>query len=396
MYDSRTSIYDILREFIIEIIISQHLHSFYAAEITTELEKDFGFRVPEAVVRSVLHSLSKTVDWCSKQGQEYTVDCFPDETTSDIKQKYADRQAVNADVFKQLVKYINNVREKPLNRLEEKTAINSFCAFLLNEKNEEAYSEYISSFVLDHEDDDQFQSDLNEIREGVILYSGVTYNDSLLEVGHWKNEITLYLDQEILFHCNGFNGDLFKSYFDDFHRFVKEINVSGKKKLIHLRYFPETKDEIDAFFSYAERIVRGEGSMHPGNTAMKSIINGCQNASDVREKYTRFYQFLDTTSICLEENFVFAESRYPHNILCGEIYETIEQELGEKAVRSLPLLNKIHCLRGNTHSKDFYAVKYHFLTGTDATLKTAWHEIIKGSEVERWPQKTGPLVKVDI
>lgn len=406
LYDSQRNLYDVLREFVVETIISQRLFSFSIARLTNELEKGFGIRVPEAVVRSVLKFLTKNYAWCRKQDGDYIIENVPEGIAADIEQKYAQKQDINRNFFNRLVAYINKKRDISLSEDEEKIAINSFCAFLLNERNGEAYSEYIGSFVLDHEDDEQFQKDLNEIREGVILYSGITYNDKLMEVGKWKNEMTFFLDQEILFHSYGMNGEHFKTFFYDLYRFVKEVNTPGKK-LIRLKYFPETKDEIDSFFSYAERVVRNEEPMRPGNSAMKFILDGCQNASDVRGKSTQFYHYLDTIGIRLEEDFNFSEEKYPHNIISEGIYEKVlmdiwglspqeterhGQELHEEKLRrqrnkirknvtnSMTILNKIHCLRGPACSRNFYEVKYHFLTGTDITLKTAWHESIKGTE----------------
>lgn len=251
---------------------------------------------------------------------------------------------------------------------------------MLNEKNDEEFSEYISTFILENEEDGQFQSDLNEIREGVILYSGINYDNKLSEKGVGKSEFVFYLDHEILFHCYGLNGELFKTYFEDFHHLVKEINVAGKKKLIHLRYFPETQDSIDAFFKSAELIVRGELAMTPGNTAMEQLVNGCERPSEISAKKTAFYQYLSGIGIALDDKFVFNEIKFPHNLLGQDVYDIIQEDVGEKALYSLPILNKIHCLRGTVSAKNFYEVKYHFLTGTEATLKTAWHNDIKGSE----------------
>lgn len=395
LYDSRKNLNDILHEFIVHTIVSQHLRSFSAHLIATKIEETFGLRVPEAVAKTALNTFSKKVGWCKKLGKEFSVDHVPEGLSSEVQQKYANRQSVNKDVFKRLEDYINSRRGKPLNAEERKTAHRSLCAFLLNEKNGEAYSEYISSFVLANEDDDQFQSDLNEIREGVILYSGITYNDNPAEVGSWKNELTLFLDQEILFHCCGLNGELFKSYFEDFNRFVIEINTSGKRKLIHLRYFQETKDEIDAFYAYAERVVRNEAPSRPGNAAMSNITNGCQTASAVRAKRTNFFHYLDNIGIRMDDTFVFDESKFPHNILSSDVVEELfkdvwkvnsstdpdeKMRLKNKAEQSIKLLNKIHCMRGNGHHGNFYTVKYHLLTGTAKTIEAAWHKKIKGDE----------------
>ncbi|KAF0234323.1 MAG: hypothetical protein FD177_879 [Desulfovibrionaceae bacterium] len=394
LYNSKNNPYDVLREFIIYIIVSQHLRSFSEGTATAKIEEFFGLRVPVAVVKYALNALAKNVQWCVKKSREYIVDNVPEGLTSDIEQKYKNRQTVNVDIFKRFVEYLTLRLNKTLNEHEEKNALNSFCAFLLNEKNGESYSEYISKFVLHNKDDVQFQSDLNEIREGMILYSGITY-DKPTEVGFWNDELTLFLDQEILFNCYGLNGDLFKSYFEDFYRLVNEINVSKNKKIIQLRYFPETKDEIESFFSYAERIVRNESTFEPGNPAMDTIVNGCENASDVREKRTLFFHYLETIGIRLDDSFVFDESKYPRNILSSGVYEILLKDVWgispgnnesrndrqeQKATRALNILNKIHCLRESSTRGNFYAAKYHFLTGTGKTRDAAWHESIKGSE----------------
>ncbi|SMF28561.1 hypothetical protein [Desulfovibrio gilichinskyi] len=400
LFEEQKNLYDILQEFIVEIIFSQKLYSISSTTITAELAKNFGIRVPEAVVKSALISLSKKNDYCSKQGKdEFTIEHNPNGKASEINTRYTERQATNEAIFDRLITYINNKTKQPLSTLQEKDAISSFCAFLLNEKNGEKYSEYISSFILSNENDQQFLNELNEIREGVILYSGLTYNDKPLEAKRWKSSLTLFLDQEILFHCYGLNGELFKSYFEDFYSFVKEINSMGKGKFIKLRFFPETKDEVDSFFSYAMLVVRNKMPLRPDNSAMKAIVNGCQNTSDVIEKRTKFYHYLNTIGICIDDSFIFDKSKYSHNILSEEITNTIVEDFWkepsienpneddsrknkfkEKINSSLTILNKIHCLRGESHSKNFYNVKYHFLTGTELTLKTAWHELVKGSE----------------
>jgi len=395
LYDNRKNLYDILREFIIETIASQRLHSFTADTLRTKIEEIFGLRVPRPVLKTVVNNLSNTVDWCSKLKGEYIVDGMPTDIASEIERRYEIRQDINRNIFDQLVLYINKHRETQLNDDETKEVLDSLCIFLLNEKNGEAYSDYISSFVIENESNDQFQRELNEIREGVVLYSGITFNDPQTNTGKWKDELTLFLDQEILFNCYGLNGDLFRSYFDEFNKFVIEINTSANRKIVRLRYFPETRDDVDAFFSYAERVVRGEVPIRPGNTAMQFIVNGCNSASDVREKRTALYYYLDTIGIRLDDSFVFDQSTYPNNILSSTVYETLLNEVWEvesleegdmkdrvkqKAHCALSILNKIHCLRGSAHSTKFYAVKYHFLTGTAKTLESAWHESIKGEE----------------
>lgn len=75
----------------------------------------------------------------------------------------------------------------------------------MDDSAEKEYSQYISAFILKNEKDGEFKASLNKIREGVILYSGLKYNTNLSETGSWKNELTVYLDTEIIFHFYGLN-----------------------------------------------------------------------------------------------------------------------------------------------------------------------------------------------
>ncbi len=73
-----------------------------------------------------------------------------------------------------------------------------------------------------------------------------------------------------------------------------KINNASRKKsgnsLIKLKYFSETKDEVDEFFRVAEQIVRGEAVLNPYNTAMNQLVNGCKSPSEINTKKTLFYK----------------------------------------------------------------------------------------------------------
>ncbi|GFM36893.1 hypothetical protein [Desulfovibrio psychrotolerans] len=379
LYDSNNKVHEILRKFVIEIIASHKSYEFYPNEINSLMTEYYGFKLPEAVVRTVLHSLTKSTDWCAKENGKYIIKMMP-ESSEDLQNKYKTRISIHDKIFKDLIAYICRKENRQLSELEEINARKSLCAFLLNESNGETYSRYVSSFILERESDDSFQNDIEEIREGVILYSGITYNNKPSEVGSWTTEMILFLDQEILFHCCGLNGELYKTYFDEFHRFVKEINTSGKKRKIWLYYFQETKDGVEGYFRKAEDIVRGNSEMWVGSPAMRWIIDGCNTPSDVATKKMKFYRDLEYHGIVLDNSFVFDHSKYEHNILNHEIHEFVEAKFGDKGLNSLALLNKIHCLRGESSTNNFDYIKYHFLTGTALTHELAWEPIIKGEE----------------
>lgn len=75
----------------------------------------------------------------------------------------------------------------------------------------------------------------------MILYSGVRYGEITQKRKELVdyNYLVIYLDTEILFHFAGYNGELYKSLFEDFYKLVKEINSSNRK--IFFKYFKTTE-----------------------------------------------------------------------------------------------------------------------------------------------------------
>lgn len=244
--------------------------------------------------------------------------------------------------------------------------------------NSEDYSEYISGYIIENNKFETFRNDLAKIREGVILYSGLTHNPNLNEIGSWKSELNIFLDTEMLYHFAGYNGILFKSNFDDFFNLVTEINQKSKKKLIRLRYFSEVKDRIERFFTKAEYIVRGQGAPDPRTTAMLTVIEGCKNSSDVNEKKTEFYEFLKRNGITEESGpTVSDEDNFKYNIIDLETIKDLSDEFGQDISENISALNYISILRKENNQKNFYNIPYILLTGNSTTAKVAWHAKVK-------------------
>ena len=187
-------------------------------------------------------------------------------------------------IINDLYSYIENKTSITLNTSQKNKILNSFCVFLLEESNSHEYSDLISAFVISNKDDIIFMKQLSQIREGVVLYTGINYNNRINEVGTWKNEITIFLDLEILFNIAGYNGIVFNTLADELLTLIQDVKSDKQKKLIKLRFFKETKDEIEHFFSKAEYIVEGKDTLSPVNIAMGSIVNGCKTPADVIDK----------------------------------------------------------------------------------------------------------------
>ena len=244
------SSYQVLQEFIHYIIINESIFSFTAIEIKNHLYNYFGFSIPEAVIKSA----AKKMTGIQLNNGTYNV-CFEELGNDSLfqnKKKEADQNSLC--IIKRLSQYIlSKTNNAPIN---ENLLIQELIAFLVDNQlvTSNKYTDLISEYIIKNEDNKKIQNELDSIREGSILYLGLSYNIS--ETGSVSKPLNLYLSTEILFSIAGFNGTIYQQLANDFLEQVKVANTNGQKK-ISLFYFSETKNEIDEFFSAAEEIADG-------------------------------------------------------------------------------------------------------------------------------------------
>lgn len=378
LYNSQKDIYGVISEFLNGIIKSNKKYQFNLTEITNLLNNTFDFDIPEAVVYTSL----KRLDYLKKEQGVYLVKNVLKENALYVNTLQEKAITSNNTLIETLFSFIVQEKNIELSDSERKKIVHSLCSFLMDGPDGGEYSEYISGFILKNKQDEEFRNKLNTIREGVILYSGIKYNNNLSEVGSWKTKLTIYLDTEILFHFSSYNGQLYRSLFDDFFKYVNEINHKARKRLIKFRYFREVKNEIETFFTKAEDIVEGKDNLNPKNTAMSTIIEGCKDPSDVMDKKSDFFLLLKTNGIIEDEltNY-FDKSKYKHNIVDQNTIEAVSNEYGFDIIEYLHHLNYIHIHRKEANENNFYNIGYIFLTGNSRTIKVAWHKLIKPAGV---------------
>ncbi len=276
LYNSNKDVYGIIAEFLDEVIATNGMHQFNLTEITNLLNVTFDFSLPEAVI----HPSLRRLDYINKEHGIYVANPLPKTSAHNISTLQKEIIASNELIISELFSFIELKQKNKLSDTEKEKIVHSFCSFILDDSNGREYSEYISGFVIQNEKDKEFKEKLNKIREGIVLYSGLTYNYNLSEVGSWSTELTIYLDTELLFHFVGYNGELYKSLFNDFFKYVKEINNKASKPLIKLKYFKEVSDEIDGFFTKAKYIVEGKDRPNPKATAINSVLEGWKEPSE--------------------------------------------------------------------------------------------------------------------
>ena len=348
------SAYQLLSEFMHYVIYTENLYSFSAIEMKKWLHTIFGFDIPEAVVITAARSLS----YLTRQDGMYTVNqsvFVPDKTVAEAKQEEFAR---NEAVIGELEKYI--LKRKPETTINQEQLTRDIIAFLIDGsiKSSGQYFDLISEFVIKKENDRDMQEFLKRIREGSVLYIGLTYN--INETGSFTKQLTLFLDTEILFSLVGYNGEIYRTLADDFLTQVKNANLNGEK--IKLTYFPEIEKEIDDFFATATSIVEGKilASCKP---AMMAITNGCQTTADVEVKKSDFYYELKCRGIHKDkrDNY-YSEDNKPFNLESLEYSNPKDQE----SWRYISHVNKLR--KGKLYLNNIEA-EYLFVTATSNTIR---------------------------
>jgi hypothetical protein len=374
LYNSEKDIYAIISEFLTELIVSTSKHNFNLTEITAELNLEYDFSIPEAVVKTSLNRLP----YLTKDRGFYSVENLAGIKTTKLNDKKEAIQNSNEKIIENLFNFIEKQENKVLSEVNKKDVVHSFISFLIDSTNGNNYSEYISAFILKNKGNEEFKNRLNTIKEGVVLYSGIKFNNNINELGQWKSDLTIFVETEILFHFAGYNGTLYQTLWNDFFDYVKEINRKHQNR-IRLRYFNDVKGEIERFFKKAEYIIDGKEKPNPKITAMNTIINGCESRADIVSKKAQFFQNLKTSGIHEDDfNEYFDDSYHKYNIVDQSILEKVSKEIEvEDVSQYLKFLNYVSIRRKEANENNFENIKYILLSGNSKTLQIAWNENIK-------------------
>ena len=220
LHEKNKSSSEIIACFVSYYIKRNRKYSFSITEITTELNEYFNFKLPMAVVELGVSSIS-FVHKDPDDKSSYIADS--DVWNEDEDYDFHEREKESRDVFEQIVKYVEAKKRITLSQLEKDQLLQTLCDFLLDNKSNGDFQEFISSFILENEDEN-VKSQIDAIADGMIIYMGITSDaEGALNVA-CGTPLTLYLDTEILFNFAGYNGLFYKRQFDDFFDLVREFN----------------------------------------------------------------------------------------------------------------------------------------------------------------------------
>ena len=384
LHDKKKDPYEVLRCFIRNTIAKYALRVFTAAELLDRLNEEFGFgKLPIFVVEKAVKPLTSSH---SKSG--YTCDELPkDEPELDKELKQTDKDIEY--VLNKLYQYVETSRSCELTEAEKQNISNDLSVFLLTNKADED-SVLISSFVIENTEDKKIQSTLDEMREGMILYSGLSYSTTKDASDKWNSPMTVYLDTELLFHASGLNGELKKKVFDDFKALVDEVNADSLnkrgKKLIQFKCFNYVNKEVDAVFGNAQDIIEGKAKLAPGKTAQELLIKGVHESSELVRKRVAFDEVVKTIGVLNDEESegFYHTSTYSFNLEDIDLLKKLKDSFADdyrvtdkRLMDSLQSLSYINVRRKTYAPKDFEQAKTILLTENNTTQKISHSPDIK-------------------
>ncbi len=365
LYDNKRDIYSVLSEFIKESIAINGAQVFDVTECAKFLAEDFGFEIPEAVIKTCIRKRLK--DHAKLDKGKFTliseIEKNP-ELEATLKEKKTNQQIATEALITHANEAIKNFNEK-------ETLISDFYLYLLDEQTNTKYRNTISKFIILNSANVDLNKIFAEIKEGLILYHGIKYSPEASSGSSWQEDLTLFLDTEILFRAMGLGGDLHLKLFKDFHQLVKDVNRSSKNGKIELRYFNDSLDEVHNYFHVAEKIVDKRISPDPSKDAMRNIVNGCKYPSDVIEKKTRFLDSLATNQITpwREQNYYDPPI---YSMESAELLKDLTEKTSweeDKIASTLKQFTKINFLRKGQNNQGLKKAKA-ILVSEKAVIRT--------------------------
>ena len=375
----RMDVYDVIAEFIKDIIIKNSIYTFTLAEMTSKLRQEYSFSLPDGVIKTTLHRYNRLYPL---NNNNYTVVQPINKIKSVLPENTELKLRAQENLMENLCEFIKtNSGQESLTTIEIQNINNEFCQYLLqiNAPANGTYSDFISAFILSKEENKDYIKTIDSMREGVILNSALNYCNPTLQ--KWNKPITIYFAMEILFDAMGLNGDLYKDSFQDFYHLQTELNQKNKSQLITLKFFKITGEAIDKYFNTAKSIKLGYFPLDPTRTAMVSILEGCKSITDIEEKKSDFYLGLKRLGIEEDSNQFYSETQnYKNNLISYSLYKEIRTSTYgyESEIKDyLRLLNYIHILRRGEKRYKFSDLGFIFATRTSTITHIANRSEIK-------------------
>ena len=97
LYDSKKDVFSIICEFIKTSIVSRNLYSVNTTQVAELLKNDYGFKIPEAVISTVLGKIAQ------RNRGEYIIDDMANLKDSIVTDQYESIQTSNNAIIENLI-----------------------------------------------------------------------------------------------------------------------------------------------------------------------------------------------------------------------------------------------------------------------------------------------------
>jgi len=137
LYSESLDQYDVLSQFISATITLNNLHSFSLSECTQLLKNDFGFEIPEAVVRRcVRKKLNAELERLPAPRHAFWHRTQAFKAYSDLQKRFEDAQSDNNVLTAKLVEHAEMLRKQGLSEKEKASLIDDFFSHLSQLQND--------------------------------------------------------------------------------------------------------------------------------------------------------------------------------------------------------------------------------------------------------------------
>lgn len=362
LYDSNKIIKDIIGDFVLNVIRLKNAFHCNSVDIKRMLKEEYCFDIPESVIKTTLNRLQNKGEVEKKNGGYQFKKKNTNEPT-EFKNELQKTIELQKEIFEKLCLFVEEQEKKSLTDDEKNSLFKDLIAYLLDQSLGEKYKSSISAFIILNQNEEKIKNALQYIKEGVILYQGITYTPNINNLGSWNNTLTIYLATEHLFSAVGYNGELYQEIFNDFLSLVNEINSNNKKQKIRLVYGDEVKMETDNFFSSAENIIKGRITPDVSSSAMKSILKDCYRPSDIVNKKSNFIEELKGKGIKQIHNIeILPEYNVEDLSVVEEVIKNSKREIKEEeCLDILKIFSQINTRRGGRKSNSFEQSGYIYM-----------------------------------
>lgn len=352
--ENSIDIYQVLFRFIKEAVELSSQTNYKLSELKHLLKKDYGFdKIPESVICKSL-SLNNSDGVFSIKNGRY---CFK----VNNKQKNCSELDNNETRYQRLIDTLFEFVSKK-DRPNRTNLENEFLTFLYKNNTDSSYALVISEFIESLKENDDLMRDLNNVREGMILYQGLTWNgDGRLK--EWKKQLNLILSTEFLYYLSGCTGPSKKSWAIDMLNLVEYIN-NVNSGIINLKVLPHSKEEISSFFSKGIKYIQAYPTSVELDSAMKFLLADCRKQSDIVDCAARLKEYCNSYNIQELDSFDEIEIDATNSLFTKELDEELYEKETDcnKRYDYFDILSKIKHLRNGNKSREINKCGFIFVS----------------------------------